>query len=85
MMFEQVKARRSASNLRNIPARWRALKRLAIQGHDTERELEFHARELRSQRFAEDWPLPFVPPQCEGLPRWLGWINRVPFVFSLAD
>ena len=48
------------SDLRNIPARWRALKRLAIQGHDTERELEFHARELRSQRFAEDWPLPLA-------------------------
>jgi hypothetical protein len=41
------------------PARWRALKRLAIQGHDTERELEFHARELQSQRFEADWPLPF--------------------------
>jgi hypothetical protein len=48
------------SDLRNVPARWRALKRLAIQGHDTERELEFHARELRSQRFTEDWPLPLA-------------------------
>jgi Pentapeptide repeats (9 copies) len=44
----------------NIPSRWRALKRLAIQGHDTDRELEFHAREVRSQRFADDWPLPLV-------------------------
>ena len=43
----------------DIPARWRALKRLAIQGHDTERELEFHAREMQSQRFEDDWPLPF--------------------------
>ena len=43
----------------NIPAQWRALKRLAIQGHDTERELEYHARELQSQRFEDDWPLPF--------------------------
>jgi hypothetical protein len=42
----------------DIPSRWRALKRLAIQGHDTDRELEFHAREVRSQRFAGDWPLP---------------------------
>ncbi len=48
------------SELRNIPARWRALKRLAIQGHDTERELEFHAREIRSQRFVEHWPLPWL-------------------------
>jgi len=48
------------SQWRDIPARWRALKRLAIQGHDTDRELEFHAREVRSQRFAGDWPVPFA-------------------------
>jgi uncharacterized protein YjbI with pentapeptide repeats len=56
------------SELRDMPARWRALKRLAIQGHDTDRELEFHARELRSrrfvgeqrQRFGGDWPLPLA-------------------------
>jgi hypothetical protein len=47
------------SELRDLPARFRALKRLAIQGHDTERELEFHARELQAQRFTEDWPVPF--------------------------
>ena len=64
------------SKLRDIPARWRALKRLAIQGHDTERELEFHARELRSQRFAEDWPLP--------LAFWRGraWAGFFRFVFG---
>ncbi len=44
---------------RSIPARWRALKRLAMQGQDTDRELEFHARELRSQRFAGDGPAPW--------------------------
>ena len=48
------------SDLRNIPARFRALKRLAIQSHDTERELEFHAREMRAQRFIEHWPLPWL-------------------------
>ncbi|MGO8953725.1 MAG: pentapeptide repeat-containing protein [Rhodomicrobium sp.] len=48
------------SQWRNLPARWRALKRLAIQGHDTDRELEFHAREVQSQRFAGDWPVPFA-------------------------
>ena len=42
-----------------MPARWRALKRLAIQGHDTDRELQFFSGELRSQRFAEHWPLPW--------------------------
>ena len=45
---------------RDIPSRWLALKRLAIQAHDTDRELEFHAREVRSQRFAGDWPLPLA-------------------------
>ncbi len=45
---------------RGAPSRWRALKRLAIQGHDTDSELEFHAREVRSQRFARDWPLPLA-------------------------
>jgi Pentapeptide repeats (9 copies) len=42
----------------DFPSRWRSLKRLAILGHDSDRELEFHARELCSQRFTEDWPLP---------------------------
>jgi hypothetical protein len=45
---------------RGAPSRWRALKRLAIQGHDTDSELEFHAREVRAQRFARDWPLPLA-------------------------
>jgi uncharacterized protein YjbI with pentapeptide repeats len=43
----------------NHPARWRALKRLAIQGHDHPRELEFQSMEIRSARFVTDWPLPF--------------------------
>ena len=47
------------SELRDIPARWRALKRLAIQGHDTDRELQFFSGEVRSARFAGDWPLPW--------------------------
>ena len=54
--WKRVRSRvRSRMGARDIPSRW-----LAVQGHDTERELEFHARELRSQRFAEDWPLPFA-------------------------
>ncbi len=44
---------------RNIQARWRALKRLAIQGQDTDRELQFFAGEIRSARFAGDWPMPW--------------------------
>ena len=72
-MFEAMS---KDSDLRNIPARWRALKRLAIQGHDTEREREFHARETRSQRFTEDWPLP--------LAFWRGkaWVDFFRFWFG---
>ncbi len=46
------------SALRDVPARWRALKRLAIDGHDTERELQFFSGEMRSARYAGDWPWP---------------------------
>ena len=60
-----------------IPSRWRSLKRLAIQGHDTDRELEFHAREVRSARFAGDWPLP--------LAFWRGraWTSAFRFWFGI--
>jgi uncharacterized protein YjbI with pentapeptide repeats len=44
---------------RDRPARFRALKRLAIQGHDLDRELDFFSREIRAARFASDWPLPW--------------------------
>lgn len=37
-------------------ARWRALKRLAIQGHDHARELEFFRGELLARRWSEDKP-----------------------------
>ena len=37
-------------------ARWRALKRLAAQGHDHEREQLFFARELKSLRGSTDFP-----------------------------
>jgi hypothetical protein len=47
------------SAFRDMPARWRALKRLAIEGHDTERELQFFSGEMRSARFAGHWPLPW--------------------------
>jgi hypothetical protein len=39
-----------------------ALKRLAIRGQDTERELQFFLREIRSARFAVDCPLPRLQP-----------------------
>jgi len=49
-----------------IPARWRALKRLATQAHDQDREHEFFARELRSNRFLHDWPWPHPPWTLNG-------------------
>lgn len=66
-------------DLHNIPARWRALKRLAIHAHDQERELEFFAREIRSTRFLHDWPLPLCRPGFS-LP-FLKWLNKIPFIF----
>jgi hypothetical protein len=63
----------------SIPARWRALKRLAIQGHDGDREHEFFAREIRSARFATDWPLPLGQPSFST--RGLKWLNYLPLIF----
>lgn len=40
-------------------ARWRALRRLAAQGHDHERELQFFADEIRAARGATDLALPW--------------------------
>lgn len=65
-------------DIHNIPARWRALKRLAIQAHDHDRELEFFAREVRSNRFLRDWPLPLCRPHFS-LP-FLKWLNKLPFI-----
>ncbi|SEO18075.1 Uncharacterized protein YjbI, contains pentapeptide repeats [Nitrosospira multiformis] len=44
----------------DIAARWRALRRLATQGHDYQRELNFLADEIKSLRGVEDkkWPCP---------------------------
>ena len=41
---------------KDLPAQWRALKRLAIQGHDHERELFFFKGELQSRRWSVDKP-----------------------------
>jgi hypothetical protein len=56
----------------DLPARWRALRRLAIQGHDGEREQMFFANEIGSQRFVSDWPVPIVPWQPRS---WLGFFR----------
>jgi hypothetical protein len=45
-----------------LPARWRALKRLAVQSLDHEQELLFFKGELQSQRWTEGnkWPAGFL-------------------------
>ena len=40
----------------DLAARWRALKRLAIQGHDHAREQAFFKGELKARRWSEDKP-----------------------------
>jgi lipid-A-disaccharide synthase-like uncharacterized protein len=66
--------RRLRQDNSSISARWRALKRLAIQGHDTERELDYHARELQSQRFETDW---FLPHPFWRLTGWADWLRFI--------
>ena len=41
---------------RDLSARWRALKRLAVQGHDHMNELEFFQNELKARRWSTDHP-----------------------------
>jgi len=70
------------SYLRDVPARWRALKRLAIQGHDTDRELQFFSGEVRSARFAGDWRLPWpVLFDSKGSGDWKGDPLPTPYSF----
>jgi hypothetical protein len=61
---------------REAAARWRALKRLAIQAHDHEREQIFFANEVRALRFASHKPLPWPIWRAQGWGRfarfWLG-------------
>ena len=54
---EGIKERIFNAN-KELPARWRWLNRLAMQGNDGERQLEFHAREMSTAVLAGDWPLP---------------------------
>ncbi|HFB2048917.1 MAG: pentapeptide repeat-containing protein [Hyphomicrobiaceae bacterium] len=62
----------------DVPARWRALKRLAIQGHDHEREQIFFPMEICSARFASDWYLP-RPVNTQA-----GWRSFFRFWFGVA-
>jgi hypothetical protein len=49
---------RLSGDTQDITARWRALRRLAVQAHDHERELVFLAEEIKSLRGIQDWVLP---------------------------
>ncbi|MEN2494125.1 MAG: hypothetical protein TECD_00016 [Hyphomicrobiaceae bacterium hypho_1] len=62
----------------DVPARWRALKRLAIQGHDHEREQIFFPMEICSARFASDWYFP------KPLNTQAGWRSFFRFWFGVA-
>jgi uncharacterized protein YjbI with pentapeptide repeats len=42
------------------PARYRAIRRLASQGHNRDAEALAFAGEIRSARFVSDWPIPFA-------------------------
>lgn len=55
----------------SMSARFRALKRLAVAGHDTERELEFNAGEVLSRRGVEDRPFGRNAARF-----WLGWLYQ---------
>ncbi len=68
---------------RDIPARWRGLKRLAVDARDRPRENEFFSREIRAARFAGDWPLPWP---IFNTAAWLGfarfWLGILYGLFS---
>ena len=61
-----------------MEARFRALKRLALQGHDFESEHEFFAREVRAARFVSEWPWP------KSLKRRSAWTGAGRFWFGLG-
>ena len=53
----------------NLPSRWRALRRLAIQAHDHERELQFFKGEIIARRGTED--------KLTHARFWFGWLYQL--------
>ena len=53
----------------NLPSHWRALKRLAIQAHDHERELQFFKGEIIARRGTED--------KLTHVRFWFGWLYQL--------
>jgi hypothetical protein len=75
---------REAAKKQNLTARWRALRRIAIQAHDHEHEQMFFAEEIKARRGYEDRALP-NPANLfrkgervwSGTARyWLGWLYQ---------
>jgi len=60
------------NDVNNISSKWRSLKRLAIQGHDHERELFFFAEEIKSQRGVQHKALPCPLNYLNNKPVWQG-------------
>ena len=61
---------------KDMAARWRALRGLASDGHDHEREMDFFAGEVKAQRFVEDFPCPWWRPFPLQLKKSFPWIGR---------
>ena len=53
----------------NLPSRWRALRRLASQAHDHERELQFFKCEIIARRGTED--------KLTHARFWFGWLYQI--------
>lgn len=64
--FRGISAQESDTNL---SARWRALKRLAIQGYDHERELQFFKGEVIARRRTQD--------KWRHAQFWVGWLYQI--------
>ena len=64
--FKKSQAHESGTNL---PSRWRALRRLAIQAHDYERELQFFKGEIIARRGTED--------KWTHARFWFGWLYQL--------
>ena len=64
--FKELQAHETSPN---IPSRWRALRRLAIQAHDHERELQFFKGEIIARRGTED--------KLTHARYWFGWLYQL--------
>jgi len=70
----------------DVAARFRALKRLAIQAHDSDLEHDFSAGELKGRRGVQDFAFPSVGRLRRGEPVWPGalryWLGGIYGLFS---